>query len=203
MASTRTTGFEVMTTGATGADPAGWMSNGCVLVMFTAGAVVGVGRGRTLIRAVSFFGPRFTDGALLLSSRMGTGRTAAPGSLLGSEPGGFGNGCKSGEVEAGGVTGGRLGKMRGASIVAGSVSGVEGSALILGGKRRIGVTGVREGKTIRAVSLATLGAEPACSGRGGSAMRTVSFFGSAMTISERFQNRTNLAGLSLVNLFFW
>jgi hypothetical protein len=45
----------------------------------------------------------------------------------------------------------------------------------------MGVTGVRDGSTMRAVSrFAMLGAEAACSGRGGSAMRTVSFFVSAM-----------------------
>src|ERR1700719_1147459 len=45
----------------------------------------------------------------------------------------------------------------------------------------MGVTGVRDGSTMRAVSRFTmLGAEAACSGRGGSAIRTVSFFGSAM-----------------------
>jgi hypothetical protein len=97
-----------------------------------------------------------------------------------STPGGLGNGCKSGEEagETGGVTGGRRGKTFGTPVI----DSEEGSGAILGGNRRIGVTGVREGKTIRAVScFATLGIEPACSGRGGSAMRTVSFFGSAMS----------------------
>ena len=180
MASTGATGFDVITTGATGTEPVGWISSGCVFVMLTAGLATGAGRGKTLMRAVSFFGPRFTDGAVVtLSSRAGgTGRIAAPGSV--SIPGGFGNGCNIGDEagEAGGVTGGRRGKTLGAS----AADSAEGSGVIVGGNRRIGVTGVREGRTIRAVSrFATLGAEEACSGRGGSAMRTVSFFGSAMS----------------------
>jgi hypothetical protein len=70
----------------------------------------------------------------------------------------------------------------------------EGSGVIFGGKRLIGVTGVREGKTIRAVSrFAMLGPEPACSGRGGSAMRTVSFFGSAMS-DQRATNKIAQTG---------
>jgi hypothetical protein len=149
--------------------------------MLIAGAAVGVGRGKTLMRAVSFFGPRFTENAVPFSSRAGgTGRIVALGSALASMPGGFGNGCKSGdEADAAGVTmGGRRGKMVGASVV----DSVEGSGVILGGNRRMGVTGVRDGRTMRAVSrFAMLGAEVACSGRGGSAMRTVSFFGSAMS----------------------
>ena len=177
MASTGTTGFDVITTGAAGMLPAGWIKSGCVLVMLIAGAVAGVGRGKTLMRAVSFFGPRCIEGAAVtFSSRAGgTGRMAAFGWM----PGGFGNGWRRGE-EAGetmGVTGGRRGKTFGGS----AVDSEKGSGVILGGNRRIGVAGVREGRTIRAVSrFATLGTEPACSGRGGSAMRTVSFFGSAM-----------------------
>src|SRR5438046_6085477 len=114
MASTRATGFDVMTTGATGVVPVGWISSGWVLVMLIDGAATGAGRGKTLMRAVSFFGPRLTDGALitLLSRAGGTDRIAAPGSV--SIPGGFGNGCKSGD-DAGGVTGGRRGKTLGVS----------------------------------------------------------------------------------------
>jgi hypothetical protein len=182
MASTGATGFVVITTGAAGTVPAGWINSGCVLVMLIAGAAAGVGRGKTLMRAVSFFGPRCIEGAAAtFSSRAGgTGRLAELGSAFVSIPGGLGNGCKSGEDagETGGVNGGRRGKTFGASVL----DSAEGSGVILGGNRRIGVTGVREGKTIRAVSrFATLGIEAACSGRGGSAMRTVSFLGSAMS----------------------
>jgi hypothetical protein len=160
MASSRATGFDVITTGAGGIVAAGWINNGCVFVMFIADAAVGA--------------------AVTLSSRVGgSGRIAAPVSSLVWTPGGFGNGCKSGDVagEEGGVTGGRRGRTLGAS----GVDPEEGSDVICGGNRRIGVTGVRDGRTILAVSrLATLGSEAACSGGGGSAIRTVSFFGSAM-----------------------
>ena len=181
MASTGARDFEVITTGATGVVPAGWIKSGCVLVMLIAGAAVGVGRGKTLMRAVSFFGPRFTEDAAPFSSRTGgTGRIAAPGSAFVSAPGVFGKGCKSGEEagEAGVTTGGRRGKMVGPS----ALGSEDGSGVIFGGNRPMGVTGVREGSTMRAVShFAMLGPEAACSGRGASAMRTVSFFGSAMS----------------------
>ena len=90
------------------------------MVMLIAGAAVGVGRGKTLMRAVSFFGPRFTEDAAPFSSRTGgTGRIAAPGSVFFSAPGGFGKGCRSSEEagDTGGVTGGRRGKMVGASAL--------------------------------------------------------------------------------------
>jgi hypothetical protein len=191
MASTGATGFDVITTGATGTEPVGWISSGCVFVMLIAGLATGAGLGKTLMRAVSFFGPRFTEGAVVtLSSRAGgTGRIAASGSA--SIPGGFGNGCNMDEEgEAGDATGGRRGTTLGAS----AADSAGGSGVIVGGNRRIGVTGVREGKTIRAVSrFATLGAEEACSGRGGRAMRTVSFFGSAMSVRLRKSHKPVLA----------
>jgi hypothetical protein len=181
MASIGATGFDVITTGAIGRVPVGWINRGCVLVMLIAGAALGVGRGKTLMRAVSFFGPRCIEGAAVTFSSWagGTGRIAGFGLAFVSMPGGLGNGCKRGEEagETGGVTGGRRGKTVGVSVI----DSEEGSGVILGGNRRIGVMGVREGKTILAVSrFAMLGADAACSGRGGSAMRTVSFFGSAM-----------------------
>jgi hypothetical protein len=150
MASTVATGLDVITTGATGTEPVGWISSGCVLVMLIAGLATGA--------------------AVALSSRAGgTGRITAPESV--AIPGGFGNGWNSGgEADAAsGVTGGRRGKTLGAS----APDSAEGNGVIFGGNRRIGVTGVREGKTIRAVScFSTLGTAAACSGRGGSAMRT-------------------------------
>ena len=180
MASTGATGFEVITTGATGVVLAGWINSGCVLVMLIAGAAAPAGRGKTLMRAVSFLGPRCIEAAgVTFSSRTGgTGRIAGFGAAFVSTPGGLGNGCKRGEeaAEIGGVTGGRRGRMVGAPVASEGGSGV-----ILGGRRWTGVTGVREGKTIRAVSrFAMLEPEPACSVGAGRAMRTVSFFGSAM-----------------------
>ena len=58
-----------------------------------------------------------------------------------------------------------------------------GRGVILGGNGRSGAAGgVREGRTILAVSrLAASEGDDALSGLGGSAIRTVSFFGSAMS----------------------
>src|SRR5438270_13987265 len=96
MASTGATGFDVITTGAVGMCPAGWIKSGCVLVMLIAGAAVGVGGGKTLIRAVSFVGPRGIDGtAVTVSSRAGgAGRMGGFGAAFVSRPGGFGNGWR-------------------------------------------------------------------------------------------------------------
>src|SRR5438067_5756159 len=106
MASTGATGFEVMMTGA-GTAALGVTKSGCVFVMLMAGAGA-AGRGNMLMRAVSFFGPRSIEAAVALSSLIGgTGRIASLASSLFSVPGGFGNGCKSGEAteETGGMSG--------------------------------------------------------------------------------------------------
>jgi len=88
---------------------------------------------------------------------------------------GFGSGWRSGDALEGVIGGGRS-KIVGVS----ALGSAAGRGVILGG-RRIGVTGVRLGKTMRVVSvLGTFGAVPACSGPGGNAIRVVSFFGSAM-----------------------
>jgi hypothetical protein len=131
------------------------------------------------MRAVSFFGPRFTEGADTSSRTGGTGSRASPPF---STPGGLGSGCNIGEL-LGVVTGGRRGRTVGGSGFAPE----DGKGVIFGGNRRIGATGVREGSTIRAVSRFTSFAAGAVdSGRGGSAMRTVSFFGSAMGEQNKF-----------------
>jgi hypothetical protein len=128
-----------------------------------------------LMRAVSFFGPRFTDGPAEVSSR--TGRTEWPESPSVAMPGGFGKGWSIGDVP--GVTRGCRREITDGASGAGPA---EGNGVIVGGNRRIGVTGVREGRTIRAVSrFGSFDEEPAASSRGGSAIRTVSFFGSAMS----------------------
>jgi hypothetical protein len=153
--------------------------------MLIVGAAWGVGRGNTLIRAVSFFGPPFVDRVEEpFSSRTGVGRSIPPGLADGSAPGGFGNGCNNGEesFEDGAITGGR----RGGNDAVSAASSVFLTAGILGGNRVIPLTGAREGSTIRAVSrFVASEAVEACSGRGGSAMRTVSFFGSAMDKQQR------------------
>src|SRR5256885_2750765 len=94
--------------------------------MLIAGAAVGVGLGKTLMRAVSFFGPRFTEGVIGLSGlAAGTGRSAFV-----SGPGGLGNGWRSGDVLAGGTTGGRRGKNVGGSAVVSAA----GNRVIVGGR---------------------------------------------------------------------
>jgi hypothetical protein len=131
----------------------------------------GAGRDSKLIRTVSFFGPRFADddATIALSPR---------------EAG-----------ETGGVKAGRRGKILGAS----AVDSAEGGGTILGGTRRIDVTEGLEGRTTLGVSwFAALGSAAACSDRDGSAMRTVSFFGSAMGgWGLRWENRTNRGRMSL------
>src|SRR2546423_10971754 len=95
--------------------------------MSIVGAAVGVGLGRTLMRAVSFLGPRFTEGVIGLSGlAAGTGRSAFV-----SGPGGLGNGWRSGDVLAGGTTGGRRGKNVGDSVVVSAA----GNGVIFGGPR--------------------------------------------------------------------
>src|SRR2546423_4521424 len=94
--------------------------------------------------------------------------------------------------------GGRRGKIVGLSAAASEA----GDGVIFGGNRRIGVTGVRVGRTIRAVSrFSMVGAEPACSGRGGSAIRTVSFFGSAMDDQRALKKIAQTSGCC--HLFIW
>ena len=172
--------------------PTGCTNSGCVFVMLIAGAGAGAGRGKTLIRAVSFVGPRLTNGEIELPAG-GTGRAASP-----SIPGGFGNGWRSGELLGGVVTGGRRGK----TVDVSAAASAAGIGVIVGGNRRIGVTGVRVGRTIRAVSrFSTLGVEPACSGPAVSEIRTVSFFGSSMGGVCAQENGTNAPRLSLVYLF--
>src|SRR6476659_2583973 len=141
--------------------------------MLTGAGATTAGRGRTLMRAVSCFGPRLTEGAGGSSRTGGTGRTASPPF---SNPGGLGSGWSIGEL-LGEIIGGRRGRTDGGSGLAPD----EGNGVIFGGGRRIGVTGVREGRTMRAVSRFTSFAWEALSGRGGSAIRTDSFLGSAMT----------------------
>ena len=172
--------------------PTGCTNSGCVFVMLITGAGAGAGRGKTLIRAVSFFGPRLTDGAIELPAAGGTGRAASP-----SIPGGFGNGWSSGELLGVVVTGGRRGK----TVDVSAAASAAGIGVIVGVNRRIGVTGVRVGRTIRAVSrFSPLGAEPACSGPAGSEIRTDSFFGSSMGGVCAQENGTNAPQLSLVKL---
>lgn len=162
------------------------------MVMLIAGSAWGVGRGNTLIRAVSFLGPPFVDGGDPFSSRIGVGRSRPEEGDCCGGPGGFGNGCNKGDesFEEGEITGGRRsGKAEGSATCSLFATGA-----IFGGNRGP-LTGARDGRTIRAVSrLASPDAAEACSGRGGRAMRTVSFFGSAMDEQQRQRKSHKRAG---------
>jgi hypothetical protein len=175
--------------------------------MFTAGLVSGTGLGRIVIRAVSFFGPGetpklpgFGSGVTLAGGAGGAGGGTKGGAGGGTKAGGggagFGKGCKTGDAADGCVvwTGGRRNEVNGVSGAGSALTGAGGVAAM--GGRRGGRTGVREGRTIRAVSRL---ASPFCgstfgSGRGGSAMRTVSFFGSAIT--SNYVARRKIAEIS-------
>jgi|GEM_PF-5917068 len=95
----------------------------------------GLGLGRMLIRAVSFFGPGEIEEAEfpwnVVSARAGA--AAGSGEVVG---------------ERGGVTGGRRREIVGFS--AGESD--DSTAVILGGKRRTGTTGIRDGRTTLAGS---------------------------------------------------
>ncbi|HEY2615125.1 MAG TPA: hypothetical protein VGI42_05410 [Chthoniobacterales bacterium] len=154
---------------------AGRVISGCVFFMFT----VGAGLGRMVIRAVSFFGPGWTAAPL---SRLSTFPFPGRAGVL-PGPAGFGKGVSRGEAATseariGGIGG--LGNEVGGETLAES-SGEDGG-WIVGGNRRTGaaLTGVRDGRTIRAVSRFTVADSGDTSGLGGNAMRTVSFLGSAI-----------------------
>jgi hypothetical protein len=99
----------------------------CVWVPMAGAGGPGVGRGRTLIRAVSFLGPRIAGGASAL-------------------------GLSGVEFEPGGVTGGRRGKTRGPSVVAAASIFWVTDGVMAGGNLRTGAIGVRAGSTIRVAS---------------------------------------------------
>ena len=80
--------------------------------------------------------------AAITSPPGGKGPIAAPGSV--SPPAGFGNGWNSGD------DGGEA--RRGKTLGAAAADSEENGGVIFGGSRRIGVTGGREGRTIRTVS---------------------------------------------------
>jgi hypothetical protein len=92
-----------------------------------------------------------TRGAVVAVPSPPGGKDPIAASWSVSPPAGFGNGWNSGdnEGEASGVTGGCRGKTLGAAAVDSEDSG----GVIFGGNRRMGMTGIRVGKTIRAVSV--------------------------------------------------
>ena len=159
---------------------AGRLIRDCVFLTFSAGD----GSDRIVMRAVSFFGPGWTEtpGKFLDAAGASAGESkfaVVPASdKTGLAPAGLGRGFRTGEAATfGGNTGGRCDEMMGVPVL----MGVDG--VIVGGDRRDGMAGVRDGRRIGAVScLASSFWKPGVvAGLWGSAMRTVSFFGSAMT----------------------
>ena len=157
-------GFGATVTGVTGAVATGMLIKGCVFFICTGADALG-GSGRTVMRAVSFFGPGETGPGSI------TGMAAAASGAVG------GRGLEgAGEEDIGG------GRNVGGDGEAGGLDerGVEtGDA---GGEGRFGrlpPAGGRVGKLIRTVSRGV--AAPSVGfgeTRGGSVIRTVSFFGS-------------------------
>ncbi len=136
------------------------------------------------MRAVSFFGPGDVDG---FGSGVIAGIGDAAALTLGGAGGGIGFDIKGvvGVFDVGG--GGRNGRCsavgdadigdKGGGIIGGS-DGFGGAG---GGRAATSLRGGRTGKLIRTVSRAALAPGPGGAGRGGSVMRTVSFFGSCVS----------------------
>jgi len=133
------------------------------------------------MRRVSCFGPDSVD-------------PPGPESGNPSAPGGFGKGCSTGDAETGDDVG-IPGEAR-QGFVAGS-AGIDG--MIFGGTRRTGAQGTRDGRRILPVSgWAVLAEGGALSGRGGSAIRTGSLFGSVMGGPSVRDSDTNNGALSFL-----
>ena len=153
-------------------------------IALDAATLTRAGFDRMVIRAVSFFGvgwtvapPKYSDAA---GEFAGESKFAVvPASdETGAAPVVSSGGCRTGEaVIFGGNTGGRCDETTGISALTGD------GWMTDGGDRRGGMAGVRDGRGIRAKSCFAPSSWRPCvvSGLWGSAMGTVSFFGSAMT----------------------
>jgi hypothetical protein len=180
------------------------LMSGCVFFICTVGVDFTGGSGKTVMRAVSFFGPGEGPG---IGVSDGIAAVAAAVEAVG-EPGGTDNRVVGGlatdgaaaigmGAEEGGGVGGKNGKGfvggdAGGACAAGGTTGTSGIFGGRGAERSGGALVVRAltpfgggltGKLIRTVSRADV-APVDGDGRGGSVIRTVSFlgsFGSAMT----------------------
>ena len=157
--------FGATVTGVTGAVAAGMLISGCVFFICTEPDALG-GSGRTVMRAVSFFGPGETDSVSV------TGIAAALAAANGTDPPDGGRGVEVAVGCGGKNVGGGRGELGG-----GGVAGADG-----GEAGRFGtmpLAGGRDGRLIRTVSRLLAAASVGLGGtRGGSVIRTVSFFGS-------------------------
>jgi hypothetical protein len=140
--------------------------NGCVFFIFTDEGAGG--SGKTVMRAVSFFGP--IDG-----DAVGIGADCAAGAscvfAAAAAVGGTNRGGCTGLLGAGGINGFAIGG--GVVPAAGGLLGERGA-----------LVGGREGKVMRTVSRASVGF---AAGGGVTAMRTVSFFGSVGSAMRQSQ----------------
>jgi hypothetical protein len=161
---------------------AGRVISDCVFFMLTAGESAGDGFDKMVMRAVSFFGPGWTETPAKFSDAAGASAgesrlAVVPASdKTGVAPAGFGSGFGIGEAATlGGNTGGRCDEKMGGPVLTGN------GGVIVGGDRRGGMAGVLDGRRIRAVSgLAPLWSAGVGSDRCGSSLRTGSFCGSAI-----------------------
>jgi len=186
-------------TGVNGAAGSGMVFNGCVFFICTAPAGLLGGSGKTVIRAVSFFGPTGVgvpsepagEGAGAGETFGSNGETAAAaadgGTGLAANDGGGGT-----ALAGAGGTGGRAVGGRGTGAPAGG-TGLTGPGRGGAGAPAGIPTGGRAGMLMRTVSrpaaLVPAGGEL---GLGGKLMRTVSFLGSfesAMSVPVRSKSR--------------
>jgi hypothetical protein len=180
---------------------AGRVISDCVFFLFTAGEDTGDGFDQTVTRAVSFFGPGWTETPAKLSDAAGA--SAGESKLVvipasdktGVAPAGFGRGLGIGEAATfGGNTGGRCDEMMGVPVLTGD------GGVIVGGDRRGGMADVRDGRRIRAVSgLALLWSAGVGSDRCGSSLGTGCFCGSAIAGRVALRKSLKILSMSLAN----
>jgi hypothetical protein len=141
---------------------AGRVIRGCVFLTVNAGA--GDGFDSMVMRAVSFFGPGWTETPGKFSEAAGASAGESKFAVVSAlAPADFGRGFRTDEAATfGGNTGGWCGEMMGGPVSTGD------GGVIVGGDRRGGVA-------------SSFWRPGVVSGLWGSAIRTASFFGSAMT----------------------
>lgn len=179
------TGAAATLIGLTGVTGSGMVLNGWVFFICT-GPPVGLagGSGKTVIRAVSFFGPGLGLGTIGRGG--GGGATAAGGGVLGNNGAAGGNGAAPGVTGLPLNSGGGVTALAGAGGTGAAAMGGRAAGPAPGGRSGVGrggggapLAGGRAGILIRTVSRPGVGAPPAGAfGRGGKVILTVSFFGS-------------------------
>lgn len=167
--------FGATVTGVTGAVAVGMLINGCVFFICTGADAFG-GSGKTVMRAVSFLGPGDTDPGST------DGMAAAASGAEGTDGGRGANGTDEVDIGGGRKVGGDGAETGGAGGPA-VAPGDEGGTGRLG---RLPLAGGRVGRLIRTVSRGLAAASVGLGEtRGGSVIRTVSFFGSLGSGIER------------------